>query len=193
MHWHNVLFRLSALISRLPSLCSEDEANTQHFLVRCWITLSQCLFAASKVDPLSRLPLEHLIIHKGHSGMKSKAEGRRDERNEQITLQDKSARWAQIFGFSASSLFLFLRVTTAELKWAREHCSVSQPADPVKTKWELKSLKMNLWSAHTHFSKGELMLHSVCWMCVSFLICWPYRCHCVYGPAYPILVYRTCW
>lgn len=28
MCWHNVLFRLSALISRLPSLCSEDEANT---------------------------------------------------------------------------------------------------------------------------------------------------------------------
>lgn len=79
MRWHNVLFRLSALISRLPSLCSEDEANTLHFLVRCWITLSQCLFAASKVDPLSRLPLVHLIIHKGHSGMKSKVGESRDE------------------------------------------------------------------------------------------------------------------
>ena len=81
MRLHNVLFRLSALISRLSSLCSEDEANTQHFLVRCSITLSQCLFAASKVDPLSPLLLEHLIIHKGHSEMKSKAEGRRDEAN----------------------------------------------------------------------------------------------------------------
>lgn len=103
MRWHNVLFRLSALISRLPSLCSEDEASTLYFLVRCWITLSQCLFAASKVDPLSRLPLEHLIIHKGHSGMKSKAEGRRDEGNWQNTLQDKSARWVQIFRFQCHS------------------------------------------------------------------------------------------
>lgn len=80
MCWHNVLFKLSALISTLQH-CSEDDANTLHFLVRCWITLSRCLFAASKEDPLSRLPLEHLIIHKGHSGMKSKAQGRSDEGN----------------------------------------------------------------------------------------------------------------
>ncbi len=72
MCWHNVLFRLSVLISRLPSLCSEDDVNTLHFLVRCWITLSQCLFAASKEDPLSRLPLEHLIIPKVILGWKVK-------------------------------------------------------------------------------------------------------------------------
>lgn len=78
MRWHNVLFRLSELISRLPSLCSEDEENTLHFLVSR-ITLFRCLFATSKVDPLSRLPLEHLIIHKGHYGMKTTAEGKREE------------------------------------------------------------------------------------------------------------------
>lgn len=88
MSWHNVLFKLSTLISRLWSLFSEDEANTLHFLVRCWITLSQCLFAASREDSLSWLPLELLIIHKGHSGMKSKAEGRWVEWN---NLKDKGA------------------------------------------------------------------------------------------------------
>lgn len=116
MCWHNVLFKLSALISRLPSLCSEDEANTLHFLVRCWITLSQGLFAVSKEDPLSRLPLEHLIIHKGHSGMKSKAEERRVGGN---TLQDKNARWVQTVWFQCLlSLSLNKSLLLIPINWS---------------------------------------------------------------------------
>lgn len=78
---HNVLFKLSVLISRFRSLPSEDGVNTLHFLVRSWITLSQCLLAELKEDSLSWLPLEHLIIHKGHSGIRGKADGRWDRRN----------------------------------------------------------------------------------------------------------------
>lgn len=43
---HNVLFRLSALIRRFPSLCSEDEANTLHFPISSGIASSRRPFCS---------------------------------------------------------------------------------------------------------------------------------------------------
>lgn len=60
------------------------------FYVSSWITLTLCL-SANNIDQLSRLPLEYLIIHKGHSGF-SQAEGKRDEVS-WIPLHVQSVCW----------------------------------------------------------------------------------------------------